>query len=241
MSTYNDIIQNFVSQAKIIHPPSKEDIIGMECLIIRLPLNQYIDSEYIKNIFEISLEFGTIEHIEKIVHSLNVFEFQYVYIIKFSHINRSSQVFINSCNNLENYGWYDICIFLENNIFKILRIFYDKFIDQHTSCNIVKSSTNVNMEKLLIIQRNYEEFESVIESDINLLENKNNELMQDLADTKKELAAAKQQFDELKDQVKWMNKILYQKINQLELDLRDDFKEFVSSRNRKRNTFIQKM
>jgi len=69
------------------------------------------------------------------------------------------------------------------------------------------------------MRQNYEKFESSVESDINLLDEKSEVVRKELADSKSEIK-------ELKDQIKWINKIFYQRLKELDTNLRDDFKDF---------------
>ena len=69
------------------------------------------------------------------------------------------------------------------------------------------------------LYKNYEQHESITEKDIDLLEKQTFELQ-------KELQATKSELDELKDTVKWMQKLFYNKIAETKHDLREDFKTY---------------
>jgi hypothetical protein len=128
-------------------------------------------------------------------------------------------------------------------------VFYDNFIDSYNKTNPVLDLTstfavdNTQLLKEQIyndMQKNYEHYESIVESDVNMLEEKNNLLSNELDFTKQELQKTQNAVDDLKEQIKWMNKIFYQKVKDTDANLRDDFKEFVSAiqlshRNRRRN------
>jgi len=240
MTSFQDIMQNYFNENTLIyHVPSKEELLSFDTLIVRLPYNQYIDHEYIRFIFEINLQFGIIEQIDQALKTWNDKSSQIVYIIKFSQIFRNSSSYMNACYNLLNWGYYDMCIiFAENGLNSTVRVFYDKMVgnkekkimDDVIESDIIESDIVERLKQIKTdIQENYEQFESIIESDINHLDDKTSLLTRELEDTKKELTETKRVVEDLKDQLKWMHKLFYQKVKVLESDLRDDFKEFVET------------
>ena len=252
MASFQDIMQNYFNQYTVINNiPSNEDILSFDTLVIRLPYNQFIDPEYIRFIFEINLQFGIIEKIDQVLNTWNNNDSQIAYIVKFSQIFRSSSSYLNASYNLLNWGYYDMCIiFAENGLTSTVRVFYDKMIgnEKHkivndvVDSNVIECSNVIESEifaKLTKIhsdmQENYEQFESIVESDINHLDDKTSKLSVELEDTKKELIETKRVIEDLKEQVKWMNKLFSQKVKTLESDLRDDFKEFVEQDKISRN------
>jgi septal ring factor EnvC (AmiA/AmiB activator) len=105
-----------------------------------------------------------------------------------------------------------------------------KIVDDVVECNVIESDIVETLKQIKTdIQENYEQFESIIESDINHLDDKTSLLTRELEDTKKELTETKRVVEDLKDQLKWMHKLFYHKVKVLESDLRDDFKEFVET------------
>jgi hypothetical protein len=242
MALIQDIMQNYFNENTLIyHFPSKEDLLSFDTLIVRLPYNQYIDHEYIRFIFEINLQFGIIEQIDQALKTWNDKSSQIVYIIKFSKIFRDSSSYMNACYNLLNWGYYDMCIiFAENGLNSTVRVFYDKIIgnaekkivDDVVESNVIENDIVERLKQIKTdIQENYEQFESIVESDINDLDDKTCELSRELEETKKELIETKRVVEDLKDQVKWMQKMFYHKVKTLESDLRDDFKEFLEQDN----------
>jgi len=242
MSSIQDIMQNYFNPYTVIHHlPSKDDMLSFEKLVVRLPYNEFIDPEYIRFIFEITLQFGIIEKIDQVLNVWNDSSSQIVYIIKFSQIFRNSSSYANACYNLLNWGYYDMCIIYPDNVLtSTVRVFYDKMIGNVEGKNVddiiettVSENNNIIIESLKQmkndIQQNYEQFESIVESDIDHVDNKTNVLCKELEDTKKELNETKRVLDDLKDQVKWIHKLFCQKVKFLESDLRDDFKEFVEN------------
>jgi hypothetical protein len=238
-------MQNYFNQYTVInHLPSKDDMLSFDTLIVRLPYNQFIDSEYIRFIFEINLQFGIVEKIDKVLNEWNDNSSQIVYIIKFSQIFRNSGSYTNTYYNLLNWGYYDMClIFPENGLTSTIRVFYDKMIgnaEKKIMDDVVESDIIESLKQMKSnIQENYEQFESIVESEINHLDDKTSQFTKELEDTKKELTETKRVVEDLKDQVKWMHKLFCQKVKTLESDLRDDFKEFVEqdkmSRNKRNN------
>jgi len=241
MSTfYNNQLQNYFNQNTLICLPSAEDMLNFDTLLVRLPYNQFIDAENIRVIFEKNFEFGTIEKIDKVLNSWNVNDFQVIYVIKFHQIFRQSECYLHMRYNLLNWGYNDICIlFAEDNTLSMsVRVFYDKFIGSDARMSVDSSAIDAHMTQIKTEMReNYEQFESIVETDVNLLEEKNEELKRELAVVKDELSDAMREMREMKDQIKWMNKIFYQRIKDLDANLRDDFKGFVEKapRNRNRN------
>lgn len=242
MESFQDIMQNYFNQYTVInHLPSKDDMLSFDTLIVRLPYNQFIDPEYIRFIFEINLKFGIVEKIDQVLNTWNNNSSQLVYIIKFSQIFRNSGSYANAYYNLLNWGYYDMCIiFAENGLNSTVRVFYDKMVgskEKKIVDDVVESiiSENNIVERLkqikTDIQENYEQFESVVESDIEHLYDNTNILDKELEETKKELIETKRVVEDLKDQLKWMQKLFYHKVKTLESDLRDDFKEFLEQNN----------
>jgi hypothetical protein len=233
MTSLQDIMQNYFNKYTVInHLPSKDDMLSFDTLIVRLPYNQFIDPEYIRFIFEMNLQFGIVEKIDKVLNEWNDNSSQIVYIIKFSQIFRNSSSYVNACYNLLNWGYYDMClIFQENGLTSTVRVFYDKMIgnvEKKIMDDVVESDIIESLKQMKSnIKENYEQFESIVESDISQLDDKTYHLTRELEDTKKELTETKRVVEDLKDQVKWMQKLFCQKVKTLESDLRDDFKEFV--------------
>jgi hypothetical protein len=256
MQSYHEVIQNYFKSNTIIQFPSKEEVKSLTTIVVRLSQNHYFGPEYIKSIFEINLQLGTIEKITTIVNSLKSDKFQYLYIIKFNHVFAENAQFIYFCDILLKWGYYDMnIVFDENNIVNI-RVFYDDYIESHNktkqlntisgfgfgsgsgSVPVYGCSSLENIPELLNlteeknnskVRENYEQFKSIIETDINALDEKNKALIKELNDTKKNLQDTKTTVDELKDQLKWTNKIFSQKVKQLKLDLQDDFKKYVET------------
>jgi len=246
MQSYHDAIQNYFRLNTIIQFPSKEEANSLTSLVVRLSQNHYFGPEYIKNLFETTLQIGNIEKITTIVNSCKNDKFQYLYVIKFNHVFRENITFIYFCDILLKWGYYDMTIvFDEKNIVNV-RVFYDDYIESHNktkylntisgsgsgcgSLESIQEMLNLTEEKITSkVQQNYDQFESIIETDINALDDKNKALTKELNDTKKDLQDTKTTVDELKDQIKWMNKIFSQKVKQLDLDLRDDFKKYVAT------------
>ena len=262
MQAFHHVIQNYFRLNTIIQFPSKEEANSLTTLVVRLSPNHYFGPEYIKNLFETTLQIGNIEKITTIVNSCKSEKFQYLYLIKFNHVFRENVSFIYFCDTLLKWGYYDMTIVFDEKNVVNFRVFYDDYIESHNkthqintnycsgscsgSCsssdfvpNSAPSSSSLeNIQELLNetaekinskVRENYEQFESIIETDINALDEKNKVLTKELNDIKKDLQDAKSTVDELKDQLKWTNKIFSQKVKQLELDLKDDFKKYVAT------------
>lgn len=250
MTSIRDSLQNYFNQSTMVQLPYLEEVNCLKSIIIQLKHNEYISPEYIRNMFEITFKFGIIDRIEQIVKTWNTFEYQYIYIVIFNTVFIENPTFINFNNCLVNWGYYDLCIVFDANTSINVRLFYDNFIDScyktRLDVNLSTSTFPVENFQLLINQtieclnsnmrEDYDQFQSVVESDINMIEDKNNKLAN-------ELRNANIIIEDLKDQIKWMNKIFYEKVKKVESDLRSDFKEFVlenqtntiRSRNRNRN------
>ena len=251
MTSIRDSVQNYFNQNAIVQLPYFEEVSNMTAIVVQLPQNQYIPPDYIRNLFEKTFQFGIIEKIDQIANILNEIEYQYVYIVVFNTVFAENPTVANFNFSLMNWGYCDVCIMFDANTSINVRAFYDNFIDScyktrldvdlSTStfaCEKFQSLINLSMESVYRnMRQNYEQFESVVESDINMMEEKNNQLAN-------ELRNAHILIDDLRDQIKWMNKIFYEKVKQVEYDLRSDFKEFVAekqpnrrgrNRNRSRN------
>jgi hypothetical protein len=249
MQSFRDAVQNYFNNSTIIRVPSTEEVGYMTSIVIRLPHNQYCGPDYIRNTFEASLQFGIIERIDQIVNTWNETEYQCIYIVKFATVFADNLSFLYFADSLQQWGYYDACLLFDINASINVRVFYDNFIDSYNKTNPVLDLTstfavdNTQLLKEQIysdMQKNYEHYESIVESDINMLEEKNNLLSNELDFTKQELQKTQNAVDDLKEQFKWMNKIFYQRVKDTDANLRDDFKEFVSAiqpsnRNRRRN------
>jgi hypothetical protein len=227
-------IQNYFNESTIVQIPTRNDVDKLNTLVVRLSPNQYLDAEYLKNMFETSLQYGFVEKIQQIVNMWNEQDYQYIYIITFNSIKRDGKLFVDLCNNLLFWGYCDMSLLFESYSISI-RVFYDKIIQNELEEIVQYSKTNDPLNTLLDskmeqiyadMKSNYEQFESITETDINLLDEKHASLNKELEDTKKEVT-------DLKDQIKWMNKIFYQKVKQLEYDLREDFINFKCRNKRK--------
>jgi hypothetical protein len=258
-------------------------LLNSSTFVIQIPANLYIDSNNIRNLFEIQFPLGVINNIEQLVNldSKNSI-YQYIYLITFKHVFRKEALFATVFESLLINGCYDISIVL-NQVLCNIRIFYDNSIErvmrnryQHqskkrtqsadytdyqnyseeypilqtptnsilansttfaiappsdtidTTTDSATSSIDSKLDQLKTeileqfkkeLHQNYEEHESITEKDIDFLEKQNYELQKDLKATKTEL-------DELKDTVKWMQKLLYNKITETKYDLRQDFKAY---------------
>lgn len=249
MSYSQENIQNYFNQSTIVQIPTPNDIENLNTLVVRLSPNQYLDADYLKTMFETSLQYGVVEKIQQIVNMRNEEDYQYVYIITFNCIKRDGKLFIDLCNNLLFSGYCDMCLLFESYSISI-RVFYDKIIQnelhQIVQYSEKKHSLNVlafdNMQTLFDskiekiyadMKSNYEQFESITESDIDLLDEKHTVLNKELEDTKRELSETKKDLADLKDQIKWMNKIFYQKVKESEANIRDDFINFKYRNKRK--------
>ena len=226
MHSSHDSIQNYFKSNTIIKFPSKEETNSLTSIVVRLSPNHYFGPEYIKNLFETTLQFGNIEKITTIVNSCKSDKFQYIYLIKFNHIFRENVPFIYFCDILLNWGYYDMKIlFDENNVVNV-RVFYDDYLENHnktkqlntisysgsgsipSSLENIKELLHLTEEKINIkVQQNYDQFESIIEADINALDHRNKALTKEFNDIKKDMQDTKTTLDDLKDQIKQMNKI----------------------------------
>ena len=252
MQSFRDIVQNYFNQNTIIRLPSMEEIGCMNTIVVRLPQNQYCGPDYIRKTFETSLQFGIIERIDQVVNTWNETEYQCIYVVKFATVFTDNHSFLYFADYLLQWGYYDACLLFHDNSSITVRVFYDNFIDSYNKTNpvldmttshvVAFDNTQLKEEICSDMQKNYEQYESIVEADINMLEEKNNALTNELDITKQELHKMQIAVDDLKDQIKWMNKIFYQRVKDTDANLRDDFKEFVSSiqtssksRNRNRN------
>ena len=276
--TLKTLIQPYFKSQTVVFLPEREMLLNSSTFIIQIPANLYIDSNNIRNLFEIQFPLGVINNIEQLVNldSKNSI-YQYVYLITFKHVFRKETHFTTVFESLLINGCYDISILL-NQVICNIRIFYDNSIErlmrnryQHLSKKRTKSvdyndyhvaeeypilqsptnpivcndatfafappsdsikpdttSIDTKLEQLKTeileqvkkeLQQNYEQHESITERDIDLLEKQNFELQKDLKATKAEL-------NEIKDQFKWMQKLLYNKITETKYDLRQDFKAY---------------
>jgi len=245
MSTTQNNLQNYFNPHTLICLPSVEDLSSnFDTIVVRLGYNQFLDAQNIKFIFEQNMNFGIVEKIEKVMNTRNAKvlnantgnDFQIVYIIKFKQIFRNSESYMHVFYNLLNWGYNDICIlFAENNPLGVnVRVFYDKMFNDGATIESVKMRGIIDRQMVQIktdMRQNYEQFECSVESDINLLDEKSEVVRKELADSKSEIK-------ELKDQIKWINKIFYQRLKELDTNLRDDFKDFTEGlpRIRRRGT-----
>ena len=287
------LIQPYFKSQTVVFLPEREMLLNSSTFVIQIPVNLYVDSNNIRNLFEIQFPFGVIETIEQLVNldSKNSI-YQYIYIVTFKHVFRKEPNFATVFESLLINGCYDISILINQVVCKI-RIFYDNSIERvmrnrykhqlkkrsqsadytdyqsytyvaeeypilqspdnpivcndanfafappsdsitsaTTSTAATSETTTTNIEckleqlKTEILEqfkkelyKNYEQHEHITERDIDLLEQQNYELQKDLKATKTEL-------DELKDTVKWMQKLLYNKITETKYDLRQDFKAY---------------
>lgn len=282
MTSTHDSMQNYFNQNTIVKLPSFSEVSSLTSIVLQLPPNQYVATEYIKNMFEITFQFGIVEKIEQIANTWNTNEYQYVYIVVFNTVFADNPTVINLNNNLINWGYYDLCMLFDNSTSINVRVFYDNSIDNYYKMSNIppynipeekynyhavgnafnaedcQTLINQNMESVYNnIRQNYESYESIVESDIKMIEERTNnfasivgsDIQMQVEKTKKlesqmesnirmfekkqieletDLQNAHNIINELKDNIKWMNKILYQKIKNVDSDLREDFKEFVS-------------
>jgi hypothetical protein len=285
--TLKTLIQPYFKSQTVVFLPEREMLLNSSTFVIQIPANLYIDSNNIRNLFEIQFPLGVINNIEQLVNldSKNSI-YQYIYLITFKHVFRKEALFATVFESLLINGCYDISIVL-NQVLCNIRIFYDNSIErvmrnryQHqskkrtqsadytdyqnyseeypilqtptnsilansttfaiappsdtidttidTTTDSATSSIDSKLDQLKTeileqfkkeLHQNYEQHESITEKDIDFLEKQNYELQKDLKATKTEL-------DELKDTVKWMQKLLYNKITETKYDLRQDFKAY---------------
>lgn len=239
MQSFRDIVQNYFNHNTIIRLPYMEEIGYMNTILVRLPQNQYCGPDYIRNTFETCLQFGIIERIDQVLNTWNETEYQCIYIVKFATVFTDNHSFLYFADSLLQWGYYDACLLFHDNSSITVRVFYDNIIDSYNKTNPVLDMTTtcavdfpqrLREEIYSDVRKNYEQYEAIVESDINMLEEKNNMLTDEVDFTKNELHKMQIAFADLKDQIKWMNKIFYQRIKDTDANLRDDFNDFVAEK-----------